>query len=87
MMLVCSINEGVSCSLVAVPLLWVFMKIPEPVYAIHESFVHSVSLLSTYSVSDSASGTGVISGNKTDPCHRGAHLELSRDGESVIKYI
>ena len=54
-----------------------------------ESFVHSVSLLSTYFESDTASGAEVTSGNKTDedPCHQGAYLELIRDGESIVKYI
>ena len=43
-----------------------------------ENFVHSVSLLSTYSVWDTASGAGVISGNEADEdiFRHGAYVEL-----------
>lgn len=78
-MLICSINEGAMFSLIIVTLLWVFVKIPGLRYmTFAESFVHSVSLGNTSSVSDTASGARVTSGNKigNNACHRGAYLEL-----------
>lgn len=74
-MLRCSINEGATFSLITLTLLWVFVESLGPIYmTFAESFVHSVSLGSTYSVSDTASGAGATSGNKADDdtCHHGA---------------
>lgn len=65
--------------LISVTLLWVLVEVSGPIYVTFaESFVHSVSLRSTYSVSDIASEAGVTPGNKTDDdsCHYGTYLEL-----------
>ena len=44
---------------------WVFVKIPRPVYDVCRDLFCSMSLLSTYPGSDTASGAEVTSGNKT----------------------